>query len=42
MSVPVPKGRSKTLDLKPGFADHKGEKLVKVAWEVFRQTDTIR
>jgi len=42
MSVPVPKGRSKILGLKPSLADHNGEELVKAGWEVFREMDAIR
>ena len=41
MSVPAPNGRSKIPGLKPSFANHDGEELVKAAWEVFRQVDAI-
>jgi hypothetical protein len=41
MSVPVPKGRPKVLDLKPNLAEHRGEKLVKFACEAFRQIDAV-
>jgi hypothetical protein len=41
MTVPVPRGRPKVLHLKPSFADHRGEKLVKVACEAFRQMDAV-